>query len=141
MNDWNEPYSQNQQPPSTPNQTEQGGDRESRRWGAGYPNLVGGQRVFDVDEVAVEAVVLGDADQLIRERVRNGLVREDLAADPRAFVPLGDERTEHLRAVLVRGVGPPGRRDRDQVVAEVDEAVNQMPVVCERASATAGNRG
>ena len=67
LSDWNEPYSQNQRPPSTPNTERAGGNRRSRRWGAGYPYLV--------NNFVQEGFVLGVGDLwALAPRARAGIV-------------------------------------------------------------------
>ena len=43
--------------------------------------------------------------------------------------PLSDESAEREDSMLVGGVGPGRRRDGDEVVAEVDEGIDEVPVV------------
>ena len=57
------------------------------------------------------------------------LVCEHLFTPLGTILPLGDERTQHLYAMLVTGVRPAWRWNGHKVMAEVHEYVNVLPMI------------
>lgn len=58
-----------------------------------------------------------------------GRVKHAFACEPiSAFVPFGNEGPKHSDTVSVASVDPSDRRDRYEIVAEVDEDVDATPV-------------
>ena len=84
-----------------------------------------------------------NGDKLVGKGQPGLVVAEQRAALGGALVPLCDQlhdvsntcirpshhRAEDGSAVAMRAVGPHGRRNRDQIVTEVHERVDQLPVV------------
>jgi hypothetical protein len=83
--------------------------------------LVGGDIAFLVDEVAVEAEVVGHLDQLVadRERPVGGLCHELFEI----VGPRPEPATQTLHAVTVRGIGPGWIRQIDHAVTRIGFAV------------------
>lgn len=77
-------------------------------------------RVLDVDEVAVEFVLLGDGDEILDTSVRRIARFEQLFAVGFALRPFGDECAETQRIVAMADVNVAGRWNRDQLVREID---------------------
>lgn len=85
--------------------------------------------VLEVDQPAIEAIVLHDATELLSKALCKALQGEQLQALDCAGCPLGDEGSQHGDAMSVAAIDPARWGYRDQAMAEVDEEVDAMPVV------------
>ena len=84
--------------------------------------------ILNVHKPPVKLVVLCNGYQLLC-KVCDVVTVQELVAGLCPFLPLSDERPHGEHSVPVSSVGPAGRRDGDEVMAEVHKGIHLLPVV------------